>query len=252
MSVPTARSMVFRLREAFYYWAYRAILPFKVRSCRGEFRHVVAGVRRRTTIFLTDGETHNLVSLASRALKVPGDLAEVGVYRGATALLLCAVKGHRPLHLFDTFAGLPPVSAADGRLFRRGQFHPGEPLATLKRVFGEYPSVHMHQGIFPSDTGHCIAGRRFSFVHLDVDIHRSTLEALEFFYPRMNAGGVILSHDYTMSPGVRKAFDEFFADKPEVVLGGAGSQCMVVKVSAWGPEQHARREAALRPEMAEA
>jgi hypothetical protein len=45
----------------------------------------------------------------------------------------------------------------------------------------------------------------------------------------MTTGGVILSHDYITAPGVQKAFDEFFVDKPEPVVETAGSQCMVVK-----------------------
>lgn len=57
---------------------------------------------------------------------------------------------------------------------------------------------------------------------------QSILDCLEFFYPRMSHGGIILSHDYTFK-GVKRAFDEFFKDKPEVVIKLFGSQCMVVK-----------------------
>jgi O-methyltransferase len=46
----------------------------------------------------------------------------------------------------------------------------------------------------------------------------------------MSPGGVILSHDYATTPGVRKAFDDFFANKAEPVLETAGSQCLVVKI----------------------
>lgn len=39
---------------------------------------------------------------------VPGDLAEVGVYRGWTAKLIHHYLPDRTLHLFDTFAGFDP------------------------------------------------------------------------------------------------------------------------------------------------
>ncbi len=51
--------------------------------------------------------------------------------------------------------------------------------------------------------------RRFSFVHLDVDLYESTLAGLEYFYPRLIPGGVILSHDYSILAGVKKAFEDF-------------------------------------------
>ena len=41
----------------------------------------------------------------------------------------------------------------------------------------------------------------------------------------------MISHDYPASEGVKRAFDEFFYDKPEVIIeltGGCG-QCLVVK-----------------------
>lgn len=48
----------------------------------------------------------------------------------------------------------------------------------------------------------------------------------------MNAGGVIISHDYPDSKGVKRAFDEFFKDKPEIIieLPGHDGQCLVIKV----------------------
>ena len=53
---------------------------------------------------------------------------------------------------------------------------------------------------------------------------------MEFFYPRMVPGGVMLTHDYSLLGGVKKAFDEFFADKPEGIIELPTTQCMVVKL----------------------
>ena len=69
----------------------------------------------------------------------------------------------------------------------------------------------------------------FSFVHMDVDLYESTKSCLDFFYPRMSRGGVIISHDYLGSIGVKTAFDEYFKDKPEPVLEVTDSQCLIVK-----------------------
>ena len=67
-------------------------------------------------------------------------------------------------------------------------------------------------------------------MHLDVDLYDSTLAGLDFFYPRMVPGGIIISHDFPTLSGVSLAFEEFFADKPSTYIELAGGyQCMAIK-----------------------
>ena len=84
-------------------------------------------------------------------------------------------------------------------------------------------------GYFPRDTGHEVANERFSFVHLDMDYYDGTLAALEFFWPRMVKGGVILTHDYGSFPAPTKAFDEFFRSRSEPVIELSGIQALAMK-----------------------
>jgi hypothetical protein len=55
--------------------------------------------------------------------------------------------------------------------------------------------------------------RQFGFVHLDVDVYPITQFCVEFFAPRLVAGGVIVVDDYgsRTCEGVTKAVDEFAA-----------------------------------------
>jgi hypothetical protein len=69
---------------------------------------------------------------------------------------------------------------------------------------------------------------RFSFVHLDADLYKSTLYSLNFFYPRLVDGGLILSHDYH-AEGVKRAFHEFLKDRQKLVIELASSQCIVIR-----------------------
>ncbi|MDP3734124.1 MAG: TylF/MycF/NovP-related O-methyltransferase, partial [Nanoarchaeota archaeon] len=89
---------------------------------------------------------------------------------------------------------------------------------------GTYPAVSFYKCFFP-DTANVLKEKTFSFVHLDVDIYSSTQACLDFFYSRMEKGGIILSHDYAQAAGVKKAFQEFFHDKPESIIELAESQC---------------------------
>jgi O-methyltransferase len=81
-----------------------------------------------------------------------------------------------------------------------------------------------------SITARPVEYKHFFFVHLDVGTYSSTLSCLEFFYQRMSRGGIVISHDYVTAKGVRKAFDEFFCDKPEPILEITGSQCLFMKL----------------------
>jgi len=63
-----------------------------------EIRRALAAADLR----LNGVEAYQLVEVAKATAKISGDMAEVGVYRGASARLLCDVKGSRRLHLFDT------------------------------------------------------------------------------------------------------------------------------------------------------
>lgn len=173
-----------------------------------------------------------LYQLAIQARNLPGDVAEVGVYKGGTAYLLGKVfseSGDKPLHLFDTFAGMPEVDASRD-LHHKGDFADTS-LEGVKAFMNGMRNVSFYQGFFPQTAGP-VADRKFCMVHSDVDIYPSAKASCEFFYPRLVPGGVIVFDDYGLSscPGVIKAVDEFFADKPERVVHMEFGQCFVTKL----------------------
>ena len=67
----------------------------------------------RTELLLEDIEAYYIFMAVKRTQKVPGDIAEVGVYKGGSAKIICSAKGDKSLHLFDTFEGLPKVDDID-------------------------------------------------------------------------------------------------------------------------------------------
>ena len=184
----------------------------------------------RQGMLLNACESFQLAQTAKAAMKLPGDCAEVGVYRGGSARLICEVKGDRPLHLFDTFDGLPPATIQDGQTPRFWTHQFTCPEDIVRRYLRSYPEVFLYRGLFPESAG-AIENRMFSFVHIDVDLHDATAACLKWFYSRMVRSGVIMCHDYLNAPGVRTAVDEFFVDKPELVIQQpAGSHCLIVKL----------------------
>jgi hypothetical protein len=195
---------------------------------RAEGVRLIRHIQAEREMILSLPEAYSIFAAVEQTAKVPGDIAEVGVYQGGSSKLICEAKGARHLHLFDTFAGLPLRQDVDSPAFTEGRFACS--LDSVRQYLGPYSGVTFHEGRFP-ETAVPISNRhRFSFVHLDVDLYDSTRSCLEFFYPRMSPGGVVISHDYHLAGGVKAAFDEFFTDRPEPVMELAGDQCMVTKI----------------------
>ncbi|OGL65178.1 macrocin-O-methyltransferase [Candidatus Uhrbacteria bacterium RIFCSPLOWO2_01_FULL_47_24] len=195
---------------------------------RSEVLRLVRKIKKENEMLLGDNEAYQIFMAVKRTEKIDGDIAEVGSYRGGSAKLICEAKGNKTLYLFDTFEGLPELHAMDNpNQFHKGQF--SAQLEQVKHYLGEYENVYFYKGLFPS-TAEPIKNKTFSFVHLDLDLHEPTAASLQFFYPRMNRGGIIISHDYINAPGVRKAFDDFFKDKPEPIIEMSGLQCLIVKI----------------------
>lgn len=175
-------------------------------------------------------EAYMIYSLVKSQSKVDGSMAEVGVYQGGSAKIICEAKGDKELHLFDTFTGLPTVTDKDTHFgikhWKDNEFD-NTSEDRVKKFLSNYKNVFLHKGRFP-DTANPIKNLKFSFVHLDVDLYESTKNCLDFFYPLLVAGGIMLTHDYH-TEGVKSAFAEFLSDKNMLIVELTGSQCFVVK-----------------------
>lgn len=187
-------------------------------------------IRLERNLGLTVEEAIQIHECAKSALKIKGEFAEVGVYKGGSSAIISRIKGNRPLHLFDTFGGLPKPKKVDEAsanfALEAGEFNVS--LDEVKQSLSKYEKVYFHPGLFP-DTAGPVKNKRFAFVHLDTDLYQSTKDGLEFFYPRLNTGGIIMTHDFIFE-GVSKAFYEFFAKKGEVVIRLSTTQGLVVKI----------------------
>ena len=201
-------------------------------------KQIIRRVNRRT---MTSPEKIFGLILAVRyvvAHNIPGDVVECGVWRGgsmqavALTLLECGATD-RDLHLFDTFAGMPPPSDKDRRF-------DGKPAADLLATSDErsnlwavaglddvrtgmaevgYPTerIHYHEGRV-EDTVPGQAPQRIAVLRLDTDWYESTRWELEHLYPRLSPGGVVIIDDYGHWRGSQQATDEFLATTGEPLL----------------------------------
>src|SRR3974377_2228292 len=152
-----------------------------------------------------------------------GDMAELGVYRGNSAALLAhyAREYKRTVFLFDTFEGFDTRDLTGADKSKEIEF--SDTSLTAVRDLVGLESVKFVQGRFPKSIPLDLYATKFCLVHIDCDLYQPTKAALEFFYPRLSPGGLIIMHDYN-NPywgGIKLAVDEYCREIPErpIVLG---------------------------------
>jgi O-methyltransferase len=171
---------------------------------------------------------------------VPGAFVECGVWRGgssmlmAHALLECGDVA-RELWLYDTFEGMPQPGDADvdftGRpaaeqLPRRRDDRDDVILAyaTLDEV-----QANMRRVGYPSERVRYVRGpveetipgqapESIAVLRLDTDWEASTRHELEYLWPRLSAGGLLVIDDYGHWAGARRAVDQYFAARDDAPL----------------------------------
>lgn len=174
-----------------------------------------------------------------RVMHLPGDIVELGVYRGASLMAwanFMEIRNmgdrHRKVIGFDNFEGFGPLDEKDGavnpevgkvmqgfnssvfedalrdaiRIFDKDRFIPYKPRVVLvKGDIAETVPQYVREN----------PGMRISLLHFDADMYRPTLAGLEHLWPLVVRGGVVIFDEYGIPPweGESKAVDEFFADK---------------------------------------
>ncbi len=164
---------------------------------------------------------------------IAGDIAELGVFRGNSAAILAhyARISGRKLLLFDTFEGFDRRDLV-GRDKSRAVSFANTSLDVVRDVVGD-EAVQFVQGRFPESIPPDLETSRFCLVHIDCDLYEPSKAGLEFFYPRLSPGGLMIVHDYA-NPcwvGIKDAVDEFCRNIPErpVIFGDKSGTAMIRK-----------------------
>jgi hypothetical protein len=136
-----------------------------------------------------------------------GLFAECGVFQGGMVKLLAENFPHRTILGFDTFEGLPAEHWSESEPHK-----PKEMCAALEDVktYINKPNVQLVKGVLP-DSAKLFEDQTFAFVHVDLDFYIGTKACLDWFWPRLEIGGMMIFDDYKwrMCPGVEKALAEF-------------------------------------------
>jgi O-methyltransferase len=140
--------------------------------------------------------TLELVSNQIEDAKLPGSVAELGVYKGKFARYINQYFPTRKLYLFDTFKGF---DEADIKTEQSNNFSHGDQdfsNTSVKKVLEIMPHPNqciIKEGFFP-ETAKGLE-ETFAFVSIDTDLYDPIYNGLQYFYPRLVKGGYIFIHD---------------------------------------------------------
>jgi hypothetical protein len=219
---------------------HRVFTPWYDTESDSDFSRALKEIRADAPLVVSADRCYILYQFARRALLLPGDLAECGVYTGGTAQLLARLAAsaatsapERRLHLFDTFRGMPETSLPERDYHEPGDFGDTS-LERVQRRLARYAALcQFHPGLMPYTFAEVEHVPQFSFIHVDVDIYPSMLACCQWFWPRLAPGGAMIFDDYGFYPyrhSARPAVDEYFATQRQQPIALPTGQALIVKV----------------------
>lgn len=161
-----------------------------------------------------------LLRLVSECVAHPGDIIEVGTYRGGSLFRMAehvqrhhagAFQGRRILGI-DTFEGHPYADARDPEHHWQGRFADAS-VDEVRHALASFPFVDVIQGECQEVFAQRPDDQRFCLAHIDVDIAESAERSIRYVYPRLVPGGAMVFDEY-QGYGQAAFIDRYFADKP--------------------------------------
>jgi len=192
-----------------------------------EFHLLYDKAQQKTQMLDTDNEHRRqrhfmLLQFLHLLGKPKNAVVECGSWRGLSSYQICHYLNKYyqespstvKYHIFDSFEGLSDLSKEDIPVV--SHVTPGKKgilncsLDVVSENLKEFPFITYHKGWIPTKF-HQVEDEKFSFVHIDVDLYQPIVDAIEFFYPRLETGGMMIFDDYAylQFPGALKAVEEF-------------------------------------------
>lgn len=172
-------------------------------------------------------------------MDLPGDIVELGVYRGTTLMTwanFLEIRNmgdrHKQVFGFDNFSGFTTITEKDGSRDKGihkdvGGFNSSifeEILNNAIEVFDQdrfipyKPRVKVIKGNIEETVPEFVKnnpGLRICLLHLDADMYLPTSIGLANLWPLIVPGGIVLFDEYGIRPweGESNAVDEYFVEK---------------------------------------
>lgn len=167
------------------------------------------------------------------AASVPGAIVECGVFKGASLSRFAMFRelygqaDSKRLVAFDTFGKFPETGFSQDQAIRRKfiaeageeSISKDQMMAVLKQknITGNIELVEGDITKTVPDFVKKNSDFKISLLNLDTDIYEPAVTILEYFFPLISTGGVLILDDYSVFPGETKAVNDYFGrQKPAV------------------------------------
>lgn len=164
--------------------------------------HKIARAAGSTDDIHIEWRVHIACWAASHATLLEGDLVECGVNTGILSLAICdyinfnATNKH--FYLFDTYEGIPESQMTEKekavRIDENKKMYESCYEVT-KRNFSPFPNARLVRGMVP-DTLTTVPINKVAYLSLDMNIAAPEIAAIEYFWPRLSSGAIVLLDDY--------------------------------------------------------
>lgn len=167
--------------------------------------------------------------------EVPGEIVECGVWRGGCAIAMLLAQRRefksvlRPVHLLDSFQGLPPAGERDGPAARAWQADVAGPSfhnncrATADEVmdaleerfdFRVGRDAVLWPGWFRETLPHVLRTvHKIAVLRIDCDWYAPTRECLDALLPLVSEGGTVIFDDYYAWDGAARAVHDHLSER---------------------------------------
>lgn len=180
---------------------------------------------------------YELWQLVEQSAKLRGALLEVGVWRGGTGALIAKKAKESGIadtvYLCDTFTGVVKAGEKDSR------YKGGEHADTSKEIVEELlaglelDNTMILVGMFPDETSGLVTDEAFRFCHIDVDVYQSAKDVVEWLWPKLVVGGMVVFDDYGFRgcDGVTRFVNEERGKEDRLVIHNLNGHAILIKIS---------------------
>lgn len=149
-----------------------------------------------------------LRQLAKQQITKNSNFAECGTYAGMSVHFVADLCDQRFIGI-DSFEGVSDPGIYDTEYFKTLKL--SVPIQLAEKTMQSHKNVELYKGWIP-DVFNKIDTLEYSYVHIDVDLYEPTKDSIEYFWPKIITGGVLICDDYGSykTIGARKAMIDFF------------------------------------------
>lgn len=167
--------------------------------------------------------------LYKMVIDIPGAIVECGVFKGASLVRWITFRElfgnpfSKKIIGFDTFGKFPETKYSNDKKFRKrfiknagNQSISRQQMLSVLKHKNIDKFIELVEGNITQTIPNYLAENpqlKISLLNLDTDIYEPAVVVLEYLYPRIIKGGILILDDYGTFPGETKAVDEYFKDK---------------------------------------